>query len=265
MPEGLTVLYGKTLADIELPEGWAWNDEAETPVGCLGEHTFAATFTPADTENYNTAEAEIAFTVYTDYTFVPAKEPTCIRAGNSAYYYNPANRTYYAVTEENELAEIELYTTVIPATGHIYGTVGDARFTCTVCGYVDQGRKEDAEYEDMLPFYLESFNAAKEEVKAACDGRLQEGDSAACAALVENTKRDIDNLPYDRYKTQDENKEAVYAFLSRLNTDLANQRMADHAGACPYCGGYHHGSIIGILHAMLYVLRNFFSKLFFFI
>ncbi|MBQ9506325.1 MAG: InlB B-repeat-containing protein [Clostridia bacterium] len=265
VPEGLTVLYGKTLADIELPEGWAWNDEAETPVGCLGEHTFAATFTPADTENYNTAEAEIAFTVYTDYTFVPAKEPTCIRAGNSAYYYNPANRTYYAVTEENELAEIELYTTVIPATGHIYGTVGDARFTCTVCGYVDQGRKEDAEYEDMLPFYLESFNAAKEEVKAACDGRLQEGDSAACAALVENTKRDIDNLPYDRYKTQDENKEAVYAFLSRLNTDLANQRMADHAGACPYCGGYHHGSIIGILHAMLYVLRNFFSKLFFFI
>lgn len=265
VPEGLTVHYGKTLADIELPEGWAWNDAPETPVGCLGEHTFTATFTPEDTDNYNTAEAEIAVTVYTDYTFVPAKEPTCIRAGNSAYYYNPANRTYYVVTEENELAEIELYTTVIPATGHIYGTVGDARFTCTVCGYVDQGRKEDAEYEDMLPFYLESFNAAKEEVKAACDGRLQEGDSAACAALVENTKRDIDNLPYDRYKTQDENKEAVYAFLSRLNTDLANQRMADHAGACPYCGGYHHGSIIGILHAMLYVLRNFFSKLFFFI
>lgn len=261
IPTGLTVLYGKTLADVELPAGWAWVDPLDTPVGCLGDHTFSATFTPEDPDNYNTATETLSLNVYTNFTFVPAKAPTCTRAGNTAYY-NDRNRNYYVADENNELVEIELYTTVIPAPGHTYGTVGDARFTCTVCGHVDPDRKADAEYEDKLPYYLDEFNKCKQEVKAMCDSRAMDGDSDACADLIANAKSDIDGLAWDRSKTLEENKQAVCDILNRLNSDLAIRRGAEKTGLCPYCGGYHNGSIIGILHVFLYKLEQFFSTLF---
>ena len=261
IPAGLTVLYGKTLADVSLPEGWAWNDPADMPVGCLGDHTFNATFTPEDTDNYNTVTKALTVNVYTDMRFVEASAPTCTLPGNTAYYTDN-HRHYYVRTEENELVEIELYTTVIPAAGHVYGTEGDARFTCTVCGYVDQQRKEDAEYEDMLPYYLAEFNACKEEVKRACDSRALPDDSDACRSLIEEAKRKIDALPFERSKMPDGNNAEVYAVLDQLNRDLASQRGFEKTDACPLCGGFHYGSIIGILHAMIYVLKNFFETLF---
>ena len=260
IPTGLTVLYGSTLADAALPEGWTWNDAAETPVGCLGDHTFSATFTPADPENYITVTETLSLHVYTNYTFVPAKAPACTVAGNTEYYANAGR--YYVVTEDNELEEVELYITVIPATGHIYGTEGDARSTCTVCGHVDLQRKEDAEYEDMLPYYLAEFNACKEEVKRACDSRALPDDSEDCRNLIEEAKRKIDALPFERSKMLDGNKAEVYAVLDQLNRDLASQRGFEKVDACPLCGGYHNGSLIGILHAMIYVIKNFFETLF---
>ena len=50
----LTATVGQTLADIEqqLPEGYVWVDRTQS-VGSAGENSFAATFTPSDTENYN--------------------------------------------------------------------------------------------------------------------------------------------------------------------------------------------------------------------
>ena len=53
-PSGIIVLYGKTLKDIKLPEGFSWEDNLNTPVGEIGEHTFKCTYTPKDTTNYNT-------------------------------------------------------------------------------------------------------------------------------------------------------------------------------------------------------------------
>ena len=261
IPEGLTALYGTMLADVELPAGWAWNEAPETLVGGLGDHTYAAVFTPEDTDNYNTVSETIGLNVYTNYIFVPAKEPNCTRPGNTAYYNN-SNRSYYVTDENNELVEIELYTTVIPATGHIYGTEGDARFTCTVCGHVDQERKADAEYEDMLPYYLAEFNKVKQEVKSACDSRALSGDSEASAALIEKAKNDIDNLAWERSKSLDENKAAVYGILSRLNNELAAQRAYESSDVCPYCGSRHNGSILGIIHAFFYKFEQFFRTLF---
>ena len=52
-PTGLTATYGQTLADVALPYGFAWQDDVSTTVGEPGEHTFLATYTPADTANYN--------------------------------------------------------------------------------------------------------------------------------------------------------------------------------------------------------------------
>lgn len=55
VPTGLTAEYGQTLADVTLPAGFTWKDETES-VGEIGENTFKATFTPSDTDNYNTID-----------------------------------------------------------------------------------------------------------------------------------------------------------------------------------------------------------------
>ena len=55
VPTGLTAEYGQTLADVSLPAGFTWKDETES-VGEIGENTFKATFTPSDTDNYNTID-----------------------------------------------------------------------------------------------------------------------------------------------------------------------------------------------------------------
>lgn len=64
IPSNLSVTYGKTLADINLPDGWGWN-ASETSVGNVSSSpkTFAATFTPADTKNYNTVVENLSITV----------------------------------------------------------------------------------------------------------------------------------------------------------------------------------------------------------
>ena len=62
-PTGLTATYGQTLADVELPEGWTWNN-AEQSVGEVGEHQFTAIFTPDDLDNYNVVnDIEVTITV----------------------------------------------------------------------------------------------------------------------------------------------------------------------------------------------------------
>ena len=63
VPTGLTATYGDTLADVELPAGWTWKDAETTSVGNAGTRTFKAVFTPADTVNYNTVEADVTIEV----------------------------------------------------------------------------------------------------------------------------------------------------------------------------------------------------------
>lgn len=50
-PTDLNATYGDDLASVELPEGWAWTNNDK--VGNAGEVQHDATFTPADTDNYN--------------------------------------------------------------------------------------------------------------------------------------------------------------------------------------------------------------------
>ena len=51
VPTNLTATYGDTLANITLPKGFTWDNPNES-VGSVGEHTFLATYTPEDTENF---------------------------------------------------------------------------------------------------------------------------------------------------------------------------------------------------------------------
>ena len=57
VPTGLTAKYGQTLADISLPDGWAWMDSTLS-VGDVSDaaKTFKVKFTPTDTNNYKTVE-----------------------------------------------------------------------------------------------------------------------------------------------------------------------------------------------------------------
>jgi len=53
VPSGLTAEYGKTLADVTLPEGFTFNQPLTTPVGNLGANAFTVTYTPEDSDNYS--------------------------------------------------------------------------------------------------------------------------------------------------------------------------------------------------------------------
>ncbi|MBQ8514489.1 MAG: hypothetical protein IJ496_03740 [Ruminococcus sp.] len=53
VPTGLKAVYGDTLSSIALPEGFTW-ENPESPVGNAGTSTATVTYTPEDTENYQT-------------------------------------------------------------------------------------------------------------------------------------------------------------------------------------------------------------------
>ena len=53
IPDNLTAVYGQTLANVQLPVGFTWQDAGTTSVGNAGDNTFNVTYTPDDT-NYNT-------------------------------------------------------------------------------------------------------------------------------------------------------------------------------------------------------------------
>ena len=62
IPTGLHTTYGNKLSDVELTDGWTWNDNSLS-VGSVGNNTFAATFTPEDSVNYETVVRNITVTV----------------------------------------------------------------------------------------------------------------------------------------------------------------------------------------------------------
>ena len=62
LPTGLTSVYGNLLSSVVLPAGWAWNNGTVT-VGDAGSRSFAATFTPNDTDNYNIVNENITVSV----------------------------------------------------------------------------------------------------------------------------------------------------------------------------------------------------------
>ncbi len=51
IPTNLTGLKGQKLSDITLPSGFTWNDASTSLI--VGTHTYKATYTPSDTDNYN--------------------------------------------------------------------------------------------------------------------------------------------------------------------------------------------------------------------
>ena len=65
VPTGLTATFGQILADVTLPDNWAWDDDSQL-VGAVGTNSFSATFTPDDTDNYNNVTTNVSVTVAFD-------------------------------------------------------------------------------------------------------------------------------------------------------------------------------------------------------
>ncbi len=75
VPGGLTAYVDQTLADVELPSGFSWMDDASTSVGAVGTNTFKVKYTPADTKNYVEVE-NIEVLVEVSEQEEPSEEPT---------------------------------------------------------------------------------------------------------------------------------------------------------------------------------------------
>ena len=72
-----------------------------------------------------------------------------------------------------------------------------------------------------------AFDAEKEAEKKAADALAADGDSDASKKLIEDAKKAIDELAYDETKSLDENKAALAAIVSKLKSDLTDNRAAE--------------------------------------
>ncbi|MCL2655490.1 MAG: hypothetical protein FWD65_07365 [Coriobacteriia bacterium] len=91
-PTGLAATYGDTLASVTLPAGWTWDGGAGAgasavgSVGAVGAQTHQATFTPTDTDNYDTVAG-------VDLSVMVAPKPLTVTADNQSKYYGEADPT----------------------------------------------------------------------------------------------------------------------------------------------------------------------------
>ena len=127
IPSNLTATYGQKLGNVTLPDGWCWDDAAQS-VGNAGRGTFAATYTPEDTTNYNVVEARLSVTV--------EKAPLTVTAVDTIIYYGdaPANAgVSYDGFVNNETASVLDGTLDFTYSYAQYGNVGSS-YTITPKG-----------------------------------------------------------------------------------------------------------------------------------
>ncbi|MBP5723346.1 MAG: bacterial Ig-like domain-containing protein, partial [Bacteroidales bacterium] len=131
MPELTIETHMLKLTYVELPEGWAWEDET---LGLIeGENEVVANYVGADAGNYTTEKVTITITRLAclhdgEHVILGAKEPTCTVDG----YTGDLSCSICGLVYEQG--------TVIPALGHTHGEpVEENRKepTCTVAGSVD--------------------------------------------------------------------------------------------------------------------------------
>ena len=129
VPADLAATYGDTLADVALPDDWAWDDAVTTSVGNVGDNTFAATFTPSDTDNYNTVTKNLTVAVF-------AKDITgaAITLGDALTYTGQEQTQQIASVIVDDLTvttyeisgntgtDADTYTLTVTGTGNFTGT-----------------------------------------------------------------------------------------------------------------------------------------------
>ena len=92
MPSDLNGKQYEKLSTVTLPSGWTWDDPGQE-MNQDGSHTFDAIFTPADTENYNTAKVTLTVEVAHTHKFEMLKVDKAVKTpatctDNTVYYYS---------------------------------------------------------------------------------------------------------------------------------------------------------------------------------
>ena len=105
---GLSATYGATLADVKLPTGWAWKDDTLS-VGDVGKKYFGATYTPADTNNYNVIEGGVQINVIavdkTALNEAVTAANTYLATIQKTVYADPALALISAINDAKSVAE----------------------------------------------------------------------------------------------------------------------------------------------------------------
>ena len=57
IPSGICGAYGKPLSSVQLPAGYSWQDAPDRPIDWYGDKTLYATYSPADSDNYEAVNA----------------------------------------------------------------------------------------------------------------------------------------------------------------------------------------------------------------
>ena len=118
-PSNLTAVYGQTLSDVKLPDGFSWQDSDTTSVGNVGKNTFKAIYTPKDTENYDTiSDIEIVLLVNPKMQLlnkvptITAQDKT-LTVGNT---FDPLNGVTANDEEDGEIKDIEVISNNVDVT-----------------------------------------------------------------------------------------------------------------------------------------------------
>ena len=108
IPQNLEAIEGQTLADVTLPEGFTWDADETTSVGNPGPNTFTVTYTPADTDNYNTIEG-INVTLKVHMKWVALNEVPVIKAEDKTLTvgdkFDPMDGVTAADKEDGDLTD----------------------------------------------------------------------------------------------------------------------------------------------------------------
>ena len=103
IPKDLEATEGKTLEEVELPEGFTWQDPLTTVVGKAGKHTFKVTYVPEDTDHYE-IETDIKITI-----MVSANTKPVINGGDKVLTvgdnFNPLGNVTASDEEDGDLTD----------------------------------------------------------------------------------------------------------------------------------------------------------------
>ena len=174
LPENLSVCVGHTLADVKLPGGWAWEDDALS-VGAAGSHQFAAVFTPEDTQNYNTVKAQLTLTVgkHTGGTATCTEKAVCTACGE-------------------EYGDLAAHTPVtVPATAATCTQTGLTEGSkCSVCG-------ETLQEQETIPALGHSPELVAGKAAACTENGLTDGEKCSVCGETLQEQEAISALGHD--------------------------------------------------------------------
>lgn len=235
-PAALAAHCGDTLADVSLPEGFAWNDAAAS-VGTAGEKTFAATYTPADTDNYNTASVDLTVTVSHDLVDHDGQPATCVEKGWNAY--RTCTGCDYTTYEEIQPTGIHEWEWVTDTDADC-GNPGVKHQECKNCDAVQaEGTVISATGHHQTELVGAKAATATE------DGYTGDKVCTVCGQTVQTGKV----IP-----------------ATGAQEDPATPTDPDapvEEGNCPICGAAHNKGVfdrlVGVIHRLIALIRSLFS------